>query len=216
MLEILTIIAILVGPIVALRLQRVIDSRKDAKERRLRVFKTLMVTRASVLSPNHVEALNTIDIEFNGNDQKDRKVREAWKEYLDQLGQRVGDNPSEDDNKRWKEKTDELLVNLLHVMSDAVGYSFDRTYIRRTAYLPSHYSTVELELGFIRRSIVDLFLGRNSIPIEIKGSGGPDGEESSEETLRRLLIEHYQDGKPIRVIIAKDEENKSMEGTENG
>ncbi|MDP2815120.1 MAG: hypothetical protein Q8O19_00395, partial [Rectinemataceae bacterium] len=47
--------------------------------RKMHVFSTLMATRATTLSPLHVEALNRIDIEF----YKDRKVKDAWKALLD-------------------------------------------------------------------------------------------------------------------------------------
>ena len=201
MLGVLTIIAIIIGPILAIQIEKFLSRKREERERRLRVFKTLMVTRAAVLSPAHVEALNSIDIEFNSVDDKDKKVRNAWKEYLDQLAHYPKEKTSEDDQKRWKEKTDELLVELLYVMSKAVDYDFDKTYIKRTAYTPVRYSDVELEQDFIRRSMVKLFLGDTSIPIEIRVPSAADGEVSSEERLRQLLIEHYEGNKPIRVII---------------
>lgn len=200
MVETLTIVAIILGPIFAIQVEKLLERRRDDKQRRLRVFKTLMVTRASVLSPNHVEALNSIDIEFNSNDKNDKDVRDSWKAYLDQLSHFPKENATEDDQKRWKEKTDELLTDLLYVMAVAVKYNFDKTYIKRTAYTPVRYSDMEMEQDFIRRSMVKLFLGQTTFPIEIRSSVA-DGEISSEERLRQLLIEHYEGNKPIRVIL---------------
>jgi hypothetical protein len=34
------------------------------------VFRTLMTTRASRMAPDHVQALNMIDVEFAGDDRK--------------------------------------------------------------------------------------------------------------------------------------------------
>jgi hypothetical protein len=67
----LAIIAI----ISALWIQSKLDERKETRKRRLDIFKTLMATRASVLSQDHIKALNMIDIEFYG-DKKYKKVRE--------------------------------------------------------------------------------------------------------------------------------------------
>ena len=92
-------------------------------------------------------------------------------------------------------------------MSKAVGYDFDKTYIKRTAYAPIKYSDIEFEQDFIRRSLVKIFLGVSSIQIKIITPSGTS-EISSEEKLRQLLIQHYEGNKPIRVII---EEDKSRE-----
>lgn len=200
-MEYLTIFAIFAGPIIALRLQA-------DRERRLRVFKTLMVTRGSALSPAHVEALNSIDIEFNGATDKDKKVREAWKAYLDHLAQRLDENATEEDQKRWNEKTPEFLTELLYVMSHAVGYEFDRIYIKRTAYTPIRYADIELEQDFIRRSLIQLFVGKKAFPVELRSPPRETDGESSEERLRRLLIEHYEEGKPIRVILVNQPDIK--------
>jgi hypothetical protein len=201
-MEILTIIAIVIGPILAIQVQKLLERKREEKERSLWVFKILMVTRGAVLSPLHVEALNSIDIEFNANSDKDKNVRNAWKAYLDELAHYPKDG-EDDDKKRWVEKINVLLIELLSVMSVAVGYDFDKTYIKRTAYTPVKYSDIELEQDFIRRSLVKLFLGDTSIPIKIITST-ETAAISSEEKLRKLLIEHYEGNKPIRVVIEED------------
>jgi hypothetical protein len=82
MAAIFTIIAILLGPVLAIQIQKYLGRQREEKDRRLRVFKTLMVTRGSVLSPAHVEALNSIDIEFSAKNGDDKNARDAWKAYL--------------------------------------------------------------------------------------------------------------------------------------
>jgi len=74
-------VAIVVGPVLALEMQRRLDARREARTRKLLVFKTLMGNRATPLSPLFVQALNLIDIEFDGKDEK--PVRDAWKVLLD-------------------------------------------------------------------------------------------------------------------------------------
>jgi len=211
MMEIITVIAIIAGPVLAIQAQKLLERKRDERDRRLRVFKTLMVTRGTVLSPAHVEALNSIDIEFNSGSDKDKNVRVAWKAYLDHLDHYPKDG-AEDDQKRWKEQTDSLLVELLFEMSKAVGYGFDKTYIKRAAYIPVRYADVELELDFIRRSFVKLFTGDTAIPIQIKMPASASGV-TSEERLRQLMIEHYEGNKPLKVIIEADK-NQAGEAPE--
>jgi hypothetical protein len=200
-MEVLTIIAIIVGPILAIQAQKYLERKREEEERRLRIFKTLMVTRGTGLSPLHVEALNSIDIEFNSESDDDKNVRNAWKAYLDELTHFPKEG-QEEDKKRWGEKIESFLGDLLSVMSKAVGYDFDKTYIKRAAYTPIKYSDIEVEQDFIRRSMVKLFLGETSVPIQIKAPSVAG--ISSEEKLRQLLIEHYEGNKPIRVIIEED------------
>ena len=73
-MEWLTIAAIILGPILAVQAQKWIERKSTRKERRLALFKALMSTRATRLSPLHVEALNMIDIEYYDN----QKIVDAW------------------------------------------------------------------------------------------------------------------------------------------
>ena len=61
----ITVLAIVVGPILALLAQRALDSLREEK-RRQKLYFTLMSTRAAWLSNEHVQALNSIDIVFAG------------------------------------------------------------------------------------------------------------------------------------------------------
>ena len=69
-LSVITIIAIMTGPIIALDLQRRLDEGREAKKRKLWIFKTLMSYRATFLNPNFVQALNLIDVEFVANNRQ--------------------------------------------------------------------------------------------------------------------------------------------------
>ncbi len=82
-IDILTILALLLGPIIALELQKQLEKRREERNRKLWVFKTLMAYRNTPLSPNFVQCLNLIDIEFNGDNSPEKAVRTAWKVLLD-------------------------------------------------------------------------------------------------------------------------------------
>lgn len=103
----LMIIAVFLGPIIAIQLTRFLDNKKEERERKLGIFKTLMATRAYAASWEHVGALNRIDLEFKNNNQKEKTVIDAWKAYHDLLGNK------EMLSEQWNIKRIELLVELL-------------------------------------------------------------------------------------------------------
>jgi hypothetical protein len=112
----LTSSAILLDPIIAVQLARYLDNQKEERERKLQVFKALMATRAYTVSWHHVVALNRIDLEFDKDNKKEKAVIEAWKAYLDLLG---------DKNmlpEQWAVKRIDLLVELLHKMAQVLDY----------------------------------------------------------------------------------------------
>jgi hypothetical protein len=81
----INIVAILVAPLVAVQLSLWLERRKQRRLRQLETFRTLMATRASGLAPDHVKALNMIDVEFYGSDKGSKAVLQAWRAYLDHL-----------------------------------------------------------------------------------------------------------------------------------
>src|SRR6185295_14020788 len=96
LVDFLTIAAILLGPIIAIRITTYLERRRESYNRKERAFRTLMATRATRLSGDHVQALNMIDIEFYEKkkwkkNSKNKAVVEAWMEYLDLLGKRPED-----------------------------------------------------------------------------------------------------------------------------
>jgi hypothetical protein len=76
-----TVLAIVLGPILAVQAQKWREDLRSKSERRREIFEVLMATRLARLSPEHVHALNRIDIEF----RKIKPVEEAWRDYLAHL-----------------------------------------------------------------------------------------------------------------------------------
>ncbi len=157
----LMITAVILGPIIAVQLTKYLDKKKDIRERKLWIFKTLMATRAFALSPHHVEALNRIDLEFDANNNKEREVIEAWKAYLDLLG----DTRIPQD--LWNTRRIDLLIELLHKMAQVLDYDFDKTTIKNSCYYPRGYGELEEDQAVIRRGIRELIEGEKVIPIYI-------------------------------------------------
>jgi hypothetical protein len=73
----LTLIAVIVGPVLAVQAQKYIERRREERIRKVFLFRELMATRAARLSQRHVEALNLIDLEYNQTKSKERAVHEA-------------------------------------------------------------------------------------------------------------------------------------------
>jgi hypothetical protein len=63
---ILSVVAIIVSPLVALWVQRRVEARKALQERREAIFKALWVNRRRQFYLARVDALNMIDVEFFG------------------------------------------------------------------------------------------------------------------------------------------------------
>ncbi len=52
----LMVVAVVLSPIIAVQVQKMIESFREKRGRKLQLFRTLMATRGSRLSPLHVEA----------------------------------------------------------------------------------------------------------------------------------------------------------------
>ena len=65
------------------------------------IFRTLMATRATRLSAEHVQALNGIELTFYGGGKKEKKVLEAWKAYHDHLNTKYEGTAANEWTIRW-------------------------------------------------------------------------------------------------------------------
>jgi hypothetical protein len=165
----ITIFAIYYGPISALRIQRKLDEDREARNRKSLLFKTLMMYRATPLNLNFVQALNLIDVEFTGKGEKEKAVRDAWKELLDHLSNmREAANPAE--------RSIELTAVLLCVMGKCLGYDFDKVYVKKAAYYPLFAVNVEEEQHTLRKQVLELLDGKGTrkLPVAIFEQRFPD------------------------------------------
>ena len=141
-----TCVAVLVGPIIAIQVQKVVEKLKDKQERRQRIFKTLMATRAERVSREHVQALNMIYIEFYGSkffrlkwqSENEKSVTDAWKIYNAHLNDETYKSID-----AWFKKGDELFTELLYNMSQSMGYDFDKVQLQSDTYKPTAHVDLE-------------------------------------------------------------------------
>jgi hypothetical protein len=160
------ILAVLLGPIIAVQLTRYLDNKKELTQRKLDLFRTPMSTRAYNISWDHVSALNRIDVEFNNKVAKEKEVLNSWKSYLDLL------NDKNLTPENWNSKRIDLFVDLLHKMALVLNYDFDKTHIKNSAYSPIAHGNSEQEINEIRAGLIKILKGELAIPIQVQGGNG--------------------------------------------
>lgn len=108
---ILNVIAIIIAPIVSVKIAQSLQDRAKKRQDKMEIFKTLMTSRIYGWTTQSVNALNSIDIIFSD----DENVRKQWKTYYDKL---CVENPTSTDLNKIKIEQDKLLEE----MSKSLGY----------------------------------------------------------------------------------------------
>jgi len=168
--DIVMILAIVVGPIVAVWITERLRKDEDKRNRKVHIYRTLMATRTANLSFQHVEALNLVETEFSSGNKKDNEVISAWKLYLSHL------NDKHYPKESWNARRADLLVDLLYEMSRALGYGHDKATIKAGSYYPQGYGGLEEEHQAIRKGLLNVLSGSpinmavTSFPFSIKAS----------------------------------------------
>jgi hypothetical protein len=159
----LTIAAIILGPLLAFVVQHWRDNRRERRNRKLFIFSKLMMTLRANLSPNHVDAINSIHVEFHDEEN----VLRAWRLYVSHLNIRRAPGS---DGTHWNERRYDLLVDLVYAMAQSLGYTrIDKASIRDSAYIPQGYADVEAEQEAVRKRLLEVLTGQRPIPMTMVG-----------------------------------------------
>ncbi len=179
--EYIMIAAIFLGPIVAIQVQKILEGWKERRSQKQKIFSTLMTTRATYLAPEHVAALNSIDLVFSKKRKKEKPVVEAWESLLDHLSHgypNVKDYEVEDQKnlenaqQEASQKHSDLLGNLLSKMASYLGYDFSDVHIKRSVYFPGGHVEIENDNHLIRKGFIGMLYGK--YPISMNITGVPD------------------------------------------
>ncbi len=162
-IEIITVVAIILGPVLALFAQRALDWMREQKKQRVQLFLSLMATRALQLTPEHVKALNSIDVVFNR--KKDKGIRDAWHSVMRHM-------ESDTTKPGWIERVNDLKADLYLAMGKAVGYNYTIDYLKREIYLPKYFNEVEQDQAKIRQGIAKI-LTDDGLKVKIVEPPGP-------------------------------------------
>lgn len=183
--DIAIIVATLLGPILAVQAQKAVERARERHSRKSWVFHQLMATRAGRVSPEHVQALNMIDLAFYGNrvlgihrrKKTEQAVIDAWREYRDHLNTKADDEAL----RIWHIKGDELFINMLFTMAVDVGYKFDRVQLKRGAYSPIAHGELEDQQRAIRNLTIGVLSG--DLPLKMEVTSLPIHEEALKSQL---------------------------------
>lgn len=149
MTDIAILVATLLGPILAVWASEWRASRRAEEDTRLRVFRNLMSTRGSRLHTRHVDALNAVEFAFPKG--KFAAVDDALRVYIKHL-RKTGEAASPDKAvfQSWLNKSGDLLVDLLHTMSIAVGTPYAKAELGELSYVPDAHMQHSNDLIEIR------------------------------------------------------------------
>lgn len=195
--DIAIVIATILGPVLAIQAQKWLERGREIEQRRATIFRELMATRATMLSPRHVEALNAIPIEFYGNSAKLKPIIDAWKAYLDHLSQ-----PGIFDEV-WAAKRRDLFVDLLHRMAELLGYEFNSVEIAKEIYAPRGHAQIESDQDIIRRGLAEMFSGKIALPMEVTKFPVDNSALQEQKELRQLLLKWLKGEQSVRVESAR-------------
>ena len=175
----LMILVVLFSPFLAVFAQRMLDEFKERRGQKLWIFRTLMATRGNKISPDHVQALNMIDLFFERKG-KEKAIVEKWDEYLDHLAKRIDEN---DQNYKvkieaWTDQIDENLAEMLHLMGKSLGYDFDKVRIKKGIYVPRGHGDIEFDNTVIRKGMVSIMMGKAGFPVAPFGKFKDDSEKN--------------------------------------
>ena len=172
MLELLTIAAIVIGPIAAVQIEKRLEARRERSRLRTDLFKTLMVHRASPLAHENVAALNSITMVFHG--KRFERVRSRWRTLLNHFGAHPDPNLSRFNEALvvWTAKRNELTGELLQEMGRSLGFDFDDVEIQSGSYFPQGHGSQDLENQIIREGAVRILTGDQPLNVRVVADDG--------------------------------------------
>ena len=202
----LLIAATFAGPIAAVQAQKWIERSREKRQKRLVIFHMLMATRAArANSTEHVQALNSIDLFFDGTDTKERAVRNAWGVYLDHLNVEMG-NMTPDQVRIHNDRAVDLLVELLHKISEVLGYDFTTVQLKRGGYYPlGHFNEVTNKAAALK-GLADLFTRGQSFPMKVTAFPFSEDALKSQQAVQDAIIRTLSGESPLKVQVEKSQE----------
>ena len=202
--DLVLILAVVAAPLLALQAQWWLQLLREKRNRKLWIFKTLMSTRGARISPEHVTALNSIEVEFHEKDSKNKAIVAAWRKYLDHLDTpsklNAEGQPDPAEQSRWTDESNNLFIALLYQIALALDYDFDEVLLKRGFYAPRGHDELETDQLLLRKGLLRVLYGTRSIGVAMPPPS--EDEISQQERIRQLTIQ-YLEGKtavPVKVI----------------
>jgi hypothetical protein len=159
--------AVIKAPKWAVEAQWKLQLKKEERDRRLWIFKTLMSTRATPISPEHFQALNLIDVQFCSTSNSDIAIREAWSSLLANLNTNMVTETDEARINTWVTRNRDLLADLLSKMGAALDYKFDFTYLKEHSYYPKGHGDLNGYILTSQKGWAEVLSGNRALKMEI-------------------------------------------------
>ena len=145
------------------------------------------------MAASHVDAINSIQVEFYATKGPDKKVLDAWRLYSSHLNERLWEAK---ERNRWGEKKFELLIDLVYLIGQSLGYeNIDKAALRDNTYLPQGYVDVEAEWHKIRKAWLELLDGLR--PLAMTMVGPVQVEEPIKIPHEAVLLQPAQTALPL-------------------
>jgi len=168
-LAFVTIVAILVGPVIAVLITRYFDRRRERHQRQWLVFRDLMRTRRMRTSPDFVGAVNLAEVEFAQHPE----VVKLSRAYLDLFNRRI---PTDEEGwPRFQAEADTILTRLLDAMAKYLGVPMEQVSIMSGGYAPRVWFDTEDEQRKLRLLLTETLTGNLPISVRIMPPDDSDG-----------------------------------------
>ena len=197
------VLATLAGPIIAVQTQKWIERGSERGRRRQWIFVSLMANRATRLNDDYVKALNLIDLEFapkRFGGSADRRVIDAWRVLFGHLAH--GAPPDDADAATlgaWNGRVTDLLVDLLSVMSTALGYTFSTEELRRGIYYPKGRVDLEQSQQEIMHGLSKIIRGEAALPMKITAIPVSEDATRLQASLNEKMASAYSEDGALKV-----------------
>ena len=194
----LVILAILASPILAFQVQCRLEARREKRNRKLWLFRTLMATRGATTGIEHVQALNMIDVTFT--DKKDRAVLSAWRKCLEQR-KRSPEGSEESAStadikartaeiEAWEQRSVDRLVDLLAAMGESLGIASDLMTLKQSLYVPRLWSWNATAYALLANRIIDICQNSFAIPVSLVSGQGAGASPCSQSSPDEAVEKH--------------------------
>jgi hypothetical protein len=172
------------GPIFAVWASDWREERRRKRQRREDIVFALMSTRATIQAPEHVQALNRIEVAFP--ERKYSAVIDAWRQYHRHLFDKEW---AQRDLNAWDARRRDLLSALIDQCARACSFEFPMDSIRNAAYVPSGWTSEAAQNQELRQHFLSLFRGlaaqaQAQIPAQAQADARPAAAEEAAAPLR--------------------------------
>ena len=198
-----TIAAIIIGPIAAVRIEKLLETQRERTRRRMDLFRTLMLHRASPLASENVAALNSINLVFAG--AKFQAVRRKWKALLNHYNN--GPHPDLPGFAEmyvvWVDKANDLTRQLLQEMGLKLGFQFDDVEMQTGVYAPKGHFDDETANKMIRDELTKILQGQQELGIRIVID---DAQAAQSHKIGKTALEVLEGSRALSVKLDDDRE----------